>query len=184
MSFEIKLTNFEGPLDLLLHLISDNKIDIYDIPIKLITDQYLKVLGDQWLENLEFTSDFVLMATTLLEIKSKMLLPERGEDLGELSEMYADDPRSELVEKLLEYRKYKEAADRLVSRTVDVYTRDDDVWIEDILEDKKRRPLQMDIDILAEAFHNAMLKIPTMSTFAAIAFVLADMLAVFMAPPP
>lgn len=98
-----KLEKFEGPLDLLLALIEKNKIDIYDIPIAEITEQYLDYVSHMEEENLDIISDFLVMAATLLEIKSKMLLPvevnEEGEEI---------DPRSELVERLLEYKKYKD----------------------------------------------------------------------------
>jgi segregation and condensation protein A len=110
-----KLDVFEGPLDLLLHLIDKAEVDIYNIPIKEITDQYLAYIGHLQQMELDFTSDFLVMAATLLSIKSKLLLPkppviELGEGYG-LDEDY--DPRAELVQKLLEYRKYKEAAGQL-----------------------------------------------------------------------
>ena len=97
-----KLEKFEGPLDLLLHLIEKNKIDIFDIPIVTITNQYLEYIRNLQEINMDLSSDFLVMAATLLEIKSKMLLPlvkdEKGEDI---------DPRQALVERLLEYKKYK-----------------------------------------------------------------------------
>lgn len=100
MGISVKLEVFEGPLDLLLHLIDKNKIDIYDIPIVEITEQYLEYVRDME-ENLEVVSEFLLMAATLLDIKSRMLLPqEEGEEEGE-------DPRQELLEQLLQYKMYK-----------------------------------------------------------------------------
>ena len=97
-----KLEKFEGPLDLLLHLIEKNKIDIFDIPIADITEQYIDYIKQLKDENMDISSDFIVMASTLLEIKSKMLLPLVKNDEGE-----EVDPRQELVERLLEYKKYK-----------------------------------------------------------------------------
>lgn len=105
MSYKIQLNTFEGPLDLLLHLISKAKIDIYDIPINSITDQYLSYLEKMEEFNLEITSEFLVMASTLLQIKSNRLLPKR-EDIEEDEE----DPEEELINRLIEYKKYKEAA--------------------------------------------------------------------------
>lgn len=101
---EIKLEVFEGPLDLLLHLIDKNKVDIYDIPIAEITDQYMEYMRGMPQENLDLVSEFLVMAATLLDIKSKMLLPAEPEEEGE----EAEDPRQELVERLLEYKMYKD----------------------------------------------------------------------------
>lgn len=111
MDYKIKLESFEGPLDLLLNLISKTKIDIYDIPIHIITQQYIGYIYYMEELNLEIASDFLVMASTLLEIKSKMLLPkEKVVFDGEEFEM---DPREELVMRILEYKKFKEAADKL-----------------------------------------------------------------------
>ena len=96
-----KLDAFEGPLDLLLHLIEKNKIDIYDIPIVQITEQYLAYVNQMEEEDLEIVSDFLIMAVTLLEIKAKMLLPKNEEEEEE------GDVRDELVQRLLEYKRYK-----------------------------------------------------------------------------
>lgn len=111
MAINIKLDNFEGPLDLLLHLIKSSEIDIYDIPVAEITDQYIAYLKSMKDMDLEIASEFIVMAATLLEIKSKMLLPSRKTDDDENAEDV--DPRAELVEKLVEYKKFKEAAERL-----------------------------------------------------------------------
>ena len=109
MTISYKLEKFEGPLDLLLHLIEKNKIDIYDIPIVEITKQYLDYVNQMEKEDLNIVSDFLVMAATLLDIKSRMLLPtpEMEED-GEET-----DPRAELVARLLEYKKYKLLAQEL-----------------------------------------------------------------------
>ena len=102
MSLEVKLEAFEGPLDLLLHLIDKNQINIYDIPIALITDQYLDYVSKMEREDLNLVSEFLVMAAMLLDIKSRMLLPKEPEPEEESA-----DPRQELVEKLLEYKMYK-----------------------------------------------------------------------------
>ncbi|NLM79304.1 MAG: segregation/condensation protein A [Ruminococcaceae bacterium] len=109
---ELKISQFEGPLDLLCHLIEKNKIDIYDIPIAEITDQYISYLSSLQELNLELASDFLLMASTLLHIKSRMLLPQRQRDSRD-SEL---DPREELVLRLLEYRRCRTLAADLKNR--------------------------------------------------------------------
>ncbi|MBR4580858.1 MAG: segregation/condensation protein A [Lachnospiraceae bacterium] len=103
MAIPVKLEVFEGPLDLLLHLIEKNKVDIYDIPISLITEQYLEYVQNMPKEDLNVVSEFLVMAATLLDIKCKMLLPKQETEDGE-EEI---DPRAELVQKLLEYKMYK-----------------------------------------------------------------------------
>jgi len=102
MDFSYKLESFEGPLDLLLHLIEKNKVNIYDIPIAMITDQYLEYVKRMEEESLDVVSEFLVMAATLLDIKAKMLLPKEVNEEGE-----EEDPRSELVARLLEYKTYK-----------------------------------------------------------------------------
>ncbi|MCJ7483957.1 MAG: segregation/condensation protein A [Thermodesulfovibrionales bacterium] len=102
----IKIPVFEGPFDLLLHLIREHKIDIYDIPISLITSQYLEYIEIMKELNLEIAGDFLVMAATLIQIKSRMLLPPDEEAPSEEQE----DPRRELVQRLVEYQRYKEAA--------------------------------------------------------------------------
>ncbi|MBP5154347.1 MAG: segregation/condensation protein A [Lachnospiraceae bacterium] len=102
MDLAVKLDNFEGPLDLLLHLIDKNKINIYDIPIVLITEQYMAYVEAMPEDDLDLLSEFLVMAATLLEIKARMLLPAPEDEEEE-----PGDPRAELVERLLEYRKFK-----------------------------------------------------------------------------
>jgi segregation and condensation protein A len=104
--YSIKIPVFEGPLDLLLHLIHDNKIDIYDIPIALITSQYLEYIGMMKELNLDIAGEFLFMAATLVHIKSRMLLP--AEEVPE--EASLEDPRYELVQRLLECRSFKDAS--------------------------------------------------------------------------
>lgn len=112
-SYDIQLENFEGPLDLLLHLIKKNEMDIHDIPMMAVTDQYMAMLDAMKTINLDLAGEFLLMAATLLHIKSKMLLPRMIEEEQEEDE---DDPRAELVRRLLEYQKYKEVSQVLDSR--------------------------------------------------------------------
>lgn len=115
MGIPVKLEVFEGPLDLLLHLIDKNKINIYDIPIVLITEQYLEYIAAMDTKDMDVMSEFLVMAATLLHIKSKMLLPkEESSDSGE-----EEDPRQELVERLLEYKMYKYMSLALKDRELD-----------------------------------------------------------------
>ncbi len=114
MSISVKLQVFEGPLDLLLHLIDKNKVNIYDIPIVLITDQYLEYVNSMDKQDLDVVSEFLLMAATLIDIKCKMLLPKPVNENDE-----EEDPRKELVERLLEYKKYKLIAEELKDMSVD-----------------------------------------------------------------
>lgn len=109
--YNIKVPLFEGPLDLLLHLIKENKIDIYDIPISLITNQYLEYLEFMKELNLEIASEFLVMAATLIYIKSRMLLPK-----DEFTDEKTEDPRENLVQRLLEYQSIKEASSLLRQR--------------------------------------------------------------------
>ncbi len=108
MAIDVKLNVFEGPLDLLLHLIDKNKIDIYDIPISEITDQYLEYVEMMEKEDMEVMSEFMVMAATLIDIKCRMLLPKEEDEKGK-----EIDPREELVRQLLEYKEYKYMAGRL-----------------------------------------------------------------------
>ena len=112
MLYKVRLEAFEGPLDLLLHLINRLEIDIYDIPMAELTQQYIEHLHAMRVLQLDELSEYLVLAATLLEIKSKMLLPvHEGEDFGdEMDFDLEDDPRDELVARLIEYRKYKEAA--------------------------------------------------------------------------
>lgn len=110
LPYQVRIENFEGPLDLLLHLIKKNEINIYDIPVAMIAQQYLEYLEAMEELNLNVAGDFLVMAATLLQIKSKMLLPvdETVDDEEE-----GPDPREELVRRLLEYKAFKEAARQL-----------------------------------------------------------------------
>jgi segregation and condensation protein A len=118
--YEVKLEMFEGPLDLLIHLIRKNEVDIFDIPIAIITDQYLEYLDMLKALNINVAGDFLVMASTLVHIKSKMLLPGYGEEEEE------EDPRDEITGPLLEYLRLKEVAGELSERELlgrDVFKR-------------------------------------------------------------
>lgn len=114
MSIPVKLEAFEGPLDLLLHLIDKNKVNIYDIPIVEITEQYMEYIKMMETKDLDIMSEFLVMAATLINIKSKMLLPK-----DETKEEEEDDPRKELVERLLEYKMYKYISFELKDKEMD-----------------------------------------------------------------
>jgi segregation and condensation protein A len=114
MALTIKLEVFEGPLDLLLHLIDKNKVDIYDIPIVVITEQYLQYIKMMGSEDMNVMSEFLVMAATLLDIKCRMLLPAVVNEEG-----IEEDPRAELVQKLLEYKMYKYISLELKDKQVD-----------------------------------------------------------------
>ncbi len=114
MGIPVKLEVFEGPLDLLLHLIDKNKVDIYDIPIVEITNQYMEYIQAMEEKDLNIMSEFLLMAATLLDIKCKMLLPKEVNEDGE-----EEDPRAELVEQLLQYKMYKYMSYELKDRQMD-----------------------------------------------------------------
>ncbi len=114
LSLAVKLSVFEGPLELLLHLIDKNKVSIYDIPIATITEQYIAYLESMQEKNMDIMSEFIEMAATLISIKSKMLLPAVKNDEDE-----ALDPRTELIEKLLEYKKFKVITSQLKGKQMD-----------------------------------------------------------------
>ncbi len=114
MGIPVKLQVFEGPLDLLLHLIDKNKVNIYDIPIVEITEQYLEYVNNMEKQDLNVVSEFLVMAATLIDIKTRMLLPKEVNEDGE-----EEDPRDELVQKLLEYKMYKYISYELKDRELD-----------------------------------------------------------------
>ena len=114
MAISVKLEAFEGPLDLLLHLIEKNQVNIYDIPIVMITEQYMEYINELQENNLDVMSEFLVMAAMLLNIKSKMLLPK-----DETNEEEQEDPRAELVERLLEYKMYKYISNELKDKQFD-----------------------------------------------------------------
>ncbi|WP_044184589.1 segregation and condensation protein A [Hyalangium minutum] len=130
-AFRIALPNFEGPLDLLLHLIREHRVDIFDIPLALIVEKYLEYLERMRELNLDIAGEFLVMASTLAHLKSRMLLPRQDvaaqEQVGEvLAVEEQGDPRAELVRRLLEYQKYKDSAEQLAKQDLlgrDVFTR-------------------------------------------------------------
>lgn len=143
MSIPVKLQVFEGPLDLLLHLIDKNKIDIYNIPIVEITNQYMEYIDAMEKEDLDVMSEFLLMAATLLDIKCRMLLPKVVNEEGE-----EEDPRRELVEQLLQYKMYKYMSYKLKDRQADgekiLYKK------ETIPDEVKKYELPVDLDQLLD----------------------------------
>lgn len=114
MGLTVKLETFEGPLDLLLHLLEKNKVNIYDIPIVVITDQYMDYIHEMERQDLDIMSEFMLMAATLIDIKARMLLPKKAS--GEEEE---EDPRAGLVQQLLEYKLFKSISYELKDRQLD-----------------------------------------------------------------
>lgn len=159
MVYKVKLDFFEGPLDLLLFLIKKEKIDIYDIPISRITDQYLEYLNIMELLDLDIAGEFLVMAATLIHIKSKMLLPkeEVPEEETEL------DPREELVRRLLEYKKYKDAAHRLGEmreKNKDVFLRKGEGSGSKIISDDGTEYFEASLFDLITAFKKVLTQIP------------------------
>ncbi|CQR46735.1 Segregation and condensation protein A [Paraliobacillus sp. PM-2] len=123
-TYQVKLNAFEGPLDLLLHLINRYEIDIYDIPVSEITEQYMHYIHTMQKLELNIASEYLVMASTLLAMKSAFLLPNQG--LDEDEDTYEEDPREELMQRLIEYRKYKEAATQFKEKELEAsfsYTR-------------------------------------------------------------
>jgi segregation and condensation protein A len=114
MDYRVELPDFHGPLDLLLYLVKKNEVDVRDIPIAKIAAQFQQYLSLLQVADIELAGDFLVMAATLMEIKSRMLLPQSGDAPAATAE--ADDPRRELVKQLVEYKKFKEAAARLEAR--------------------------------------------------------------------
>ena len=164
-SIPVKLEVFEGPLDLLLHLIEKNKVDIYDIPIAIITDQYIEYVTAMKEENMDVASDFLVMAATLLRIKSAMLLPVNNTEDEEV-----EDPRLELTMRLIEYKMYKYASLELKDRSIEASKqlyRDEDlpdevkdfkeeVKAEDVLKDVEADTLQKLFDEVMKRYLNKM----------------------------
>jgi segregation and condensation protein A len=146
--YTIRLDMFEGPLDLLLHLIHKNELDITNIPIALITEQYLEYLKLMKVLNLDIAGEYLLMASTLLYIKSKTLLPTSSEE----EEEEGEDPRAELIRRLLEYQKYKEVAAELEKRPMldrDVFMRSTSTEIEEVGGEER---VEVTLFELVEAF--------------------------------
>lgn len=159
MNLTINLESFQGPLDLLFHLIEKNKIDIYDIPIAELTDQYMEYIDAMDNGDMESISEFLVMAATLIEIKSKMLLPKEVDENDE-----EIDPRDELVNRLIEYKKFKMIAGKLDDRQKNTgfcYFKDADTDI--ICRVRKEVPKEIsdilngaDLDMLYKAFEEVL----------------------------
>ena len=159
--YAIKLDIFEGPLDLLMYLIKKNEIDIYNIPIALVTEQYLHYLNIIKSLNLDLAGEYLVMAATLIHIKSRMLLPVPEEPSDEQSE---DDPRFELIKQLLEYQTFKEAAADLGKRPLlerDVFVRSAPLPAEIEKPDTEEEEELIEVSIfeLIEAFHHLVSRI-------------------------
>ena len=154
--YRIKLDNlFEGPMDLLVHLIKKNELDIYDIPIALVTEQYLLYI--EWMQsmNIEFAAEFIVMASTLTQIKSRMLLPNHGIEEDE------DDPRMEIARPLLEYLQMKSVAEQLVERNLlgeNTFVRNP--RYEEFLTNEADEVIKIGLFELIDAFQKILEKIP------------------------
>ena len=150
MNLDLKINEFEGPLDLLLHLIKDNKMDIFDIQIEEITDQYLEYIKNQEKMNLEIDSEYLVLASELIEIKSKLLLPrEKNEETDE-----EIDPREELINRLLEYDAYKEITKTLKEKEeirMEIYTKSPSD-ISNYVEENTTINSDVTLDDLVDAF--------------------------------
>lgn len=157
--YSIKIPLFEGPLDLLLHLIRKDEVDIYDIPVARIAEQYLEYIDLMTELNLEVAGEFLVMAATLAQIKSRMLLPPaegEGEEEGV-------DPRMQLVERLLEYKKFKEAAEDLGARENlwrDVFVRSAKGAWEDSEDPKEEALFNFGLIDLLDAFKRVLTNVP------------------------
>jgi len=153
--YTFRLEGFEGPLDLLLHLIQKNELDIFNIPISLITEQYLEYLHLMKVLNLDVAGEYLLMASTLLHIKSRMLLPKSSQ----VEEEEEEDPRAELVRRLLEYQKYKNAAMEIEKMPLlerDVFIRLTPAEAEEEPEEER---IEVNLFELLEAFREVLKKV-------------------------
>ncbi|MFH1552047.1 MAG: segregation/condensation protein A [Candidatus Omnitrophota bacterium] len=160
MSYKVKLNIFEGPLDLLLFFIKREKIDIYDIPIASVTEQYLEYLKLMEMLDLEIAGEFLVMAATLMHIKSKMLLPQDESDPEAEEE---EDPREELVRRLLEYKKYKDAAAQLQDKREahkDIFFRKGTGGREKIISDDGMGYFEASLFDLITAFRKVLKEVP------------------------
>ena len=150
MNMEFKIHDFEGPLDLLLHLIKESKMDIMNIEMEAITSQYLAFLEQQERMNLEVSSEYLVLAAELLEIKSKLLLPNQKVE----EEENVEDPREELVERLLEYQAYKDITKLLQEKEQirkDIHTKTPENYLQ-YLDDDKEIHADVTLDDLIAAF--------------------------------
>ena len=154
MEIEFKINDFEGPLDLLLHLIKESKMDIMNIEIELITKQYMDFLDSQEKMNLEVSSEYLVLASELLEIKSRLLLPNNKVD--ENGEEVVEDPREELVNRLLEYQTYKNITSLLQEKELlrkDIYTKSPEN-IKNYIDERTEIHADVTLDDLLAAFQS------------------------------
>ena len=152
MEIEFKINDFEGPLDLLLHLIKESNMDIMNIEIELITKQYMDFLDSQEKMNLEVSSEYLVLASELLEIKSRLLLPNNKVD--ENGEEVVEDPREELVNRLLEYQTYKNITSLLQEKELlrkDIYTKSPEN-IKNYIDERTEIHADVTLDDLLAAF--------------------------------
>ncbi|ENQ3078824.1 segregation/condensation protein A [Bacillus multifaciens] len=159
MQYNFKVEAFEGPLDLLLHLINRYEIDIYNIPVKEITEQYLSYIHTMKELQLDIASEYLVMAATLLQIKSKMLLPKYEEDVEDSSEEFIEDPRQELMERLIEYKKYKQVATQLKEKEQEraqLYTRPPLDYMMFQKEEAEKLPIDVTLYDMLAAFQKLM----------------------------
>ena len=150
MNIEFRINEFEGPLDLLLHLIKESKMDIMNIEIESITKQYMDYLEEQEKMNLEIASEYLVLASELLEIKSKMLLPSYKDE----NEEEEEDPREQLINRLLEYQAYKEITKVLQEKESlrrEIYTKSPEN-IKNYIDEVKEINIDVSLDDLVEAF--------------------------------
>ena len=154
--YKVQLDNiFEGPMDLLVHLIKKNELDIYDIPVAMVTEQYLQYL--EWIKimNIDYAGDFIVMASTLAQVKSRMLLPASADEEDE------DDPRHEIIKPLLEYLQMKSAAEQLSERDLlgeETFLRGHDR--QEFLEIQQEEYIQVGLFELIDAFQKILERIP------------------------
>ncbi len=164
MNYKIQLDKFEGPLDLLLYLIKKNDIDICDIPIASVTDQYMEYIAMMKMLDLDVVGDFLVMAATLMQIKSKMLLPP-----DPLAETQEEDPRDELVRRLEEYKKFKEIAETLKTREQerqDFFRRVvDEERLNEIKQDAEEVTFEATLFDLINALNAALKGVPEKKTY-------------------
>lgn len=163
LSYEIKLESFEGPLDLLLHLIEKEEMDIYDIQIAKIADQYFQFINTMQMLELEITSEFLVMAAKLLYIKSKMLLPVHPDiSLSIDNEDEDDDPRTELIKRLVEYKQYKYLSGELRNKEIarsKIYSRPPIDFTQYISQEKENPVKNISLYNLVDTYEKVLLKV-------------------------
>ena len=153
MALQIKINEFEGPFDILLHLIERDEMDIYNIQIHKITTEYTSYLENMKVIDMEIAAEFIVMASILIEIKSKMLLPDHK--LEPLDFENEEDPRYELITKLMEYKKYKELSKKIGEKKIDdsiVFIDEANIYFDSSCFKEDYKSMTYDVNILSEAF--------------------------------